>query len=79
MNSQWAAARRVEEGVANAGAQENKVLRLEEAFMKHQIPIASPPMGDGDIRADFMQIDQVITTQAPSITTQPQELMAQAI
>ena len=36
-------------------------------------------MMDGEIRLDFIRLDQAMTTQSKSIYTQSQDMMAQAI
>ena len=73
-------ARRLDEEIANARAppRGNQVPPLEEVPNDDQAPVNPPPLTDGDIRVAFLQMDQAITTQAQTFTTQDQAMMTKA-
>ena len=54
MNTQKGAARRYEEGIANAGAQHNQVLPLDEVVMEGQVFVAPSSIEDKDITEPFL-------------------------
>ena len=47
----------------------------EDANMEHR-PANPPPLTDGNIRIDLLQMAQAITTQAQVATTQAQDMTA---
>ena len=52
--------------IANAAdpPQGNQFPHLEDVSNYDQVQVNPPPLTDGDIRVNFIQMDQVITTQA---------------
>ena len=84
MNTRREKATRREEGIANVGAndnqappQDNQVPPLEGVVMGEQVAVVPPLMTDGEIRADFINLAQAMTSQANSITFQVQDMTAQ--
>ena len=83
MTTRKAAAKKAEEGIANAGAHENQappkvnqVPQLEKVAMGCEVPVIPPPMMDGEIRADFLNLSQAMTSQANDVTSQVQAITA---
>ncbi|TMX05322.1 hypothetical protein EJD97_024624, partial [Solanum chilense] len=75
MNNRRAGAKRAEEGIANPGAQDNqappqdnRVPPLEEVAMGNRNSVVPPPMTDEDIREDFLNFAQPVTSQANIVT-----------
>ena len=63
MNTRRAAVRRSEEDLANSGAlddlappQDKHVLPLEQVPVGDKVSVIPPPMTDGKIRADFLDL-----------------------
>ena len=77
MNTRRAAARRVEKEMVNVGNQDNQVPPHEEVAMGDQVSDVSPPMIDGDIRAEFLTLTQSMTSQDNVVTSQVQTMTAQ--
>ena len=75
-NATW----RLKVGIANAGAPplRNQFPFFEEVFNDDQAPVNPPPLIDGYIRDDFLQMAPSITTQAQASTTQDQSMITQA-
>ena len=73
-----------EEGIANAGAYDNQtpsldnqVPPLEEVSMGDQVSVAPPLMNDGEIRENFHNLAQAMTSQANVVNSQVQSKTAQ--
>ena len=70
------AARRAEEGICNVGDNDNqdppqdKVPSIEQVPMGGQVPVVPPSMTDGEIRLDFLNLAQYMTSQANAVTSQ---------
>ena len=79
MNTQRTAARRLDKEISNGGAppRGNQVPPLEEVANDDRNLVSTPYLTGGDIRVDFLQMAQAITTQAQVVTTQAQAMMAQ--
>ena len=69
LNTRRTAASRFGEGVANAGPQDNQVPPLEEVAKGDKVSVVPPPMTDGDIREDFLNLDQAMTSKANAFTS----------
>ena len=67
-----AAARTVEEETTNEGvpSQGNQAPPQEQVPLIAKAPVNPPVMKDGEIRAAFLNLIQVMTTQSQVITTQ---------
>ena len=50
MNTCRVVPRRAEKGIANPGAQDNQGPLLEKVSFSDQVPVAPPPMTDGEAR-----------------------------
>ena len=77
MNTRRNVTRRLVEVIAIAGAPPlgNKVPPLEEDVNDDHAPVNPPPLIDGDIRDDLLNMSQAFTTQAQAVTTQAQAMM----
>ena len=79
INTRRAAAGRDEEEMDNVGdhdnqvtLQDNKVPPFEEFSISDQVLLVPPPITDGERREDFINFDQVMTSQDNFITSQVQ-------
>ena len=84
MTTRTTSARKAEEGITNAGAhdnqnppQENQMPQLEQAAIGDQVSVFPPPMADGEINLDFLNLSQDMTSQANVVTSQVQATAAQ--
>ena len=80
MTTRRAAARRVEEEIANAGVPplDNQVSPQEQAPLGDQALVNPPFMTEGDIWTTFINFLNPMNTQAQAVSTQAQVVMAQA-
>ena len=84
MNNRRAAARRTEEGIAYVGAndnqgplEENQVPPLDEVAMGDQVSVVPQPMTNGEIKENFLNFFQCMTSQANAVTSQVQAMTTQ--
>ncbi|TMX05864.1 hypothetical protein EJD97_006910 [Solanum chilense] len=79
MNTRRTAARELDEEISNAGVppRGNQVPPLEEVANDDQAHVNPPPLTDGDVRAAFIQMAQVISTQEQVLNTQTQAMTDQ--
>ena len=80
MTTRIAAVRRDEEKVANTGVppEDNQAPFQEQVHLGGQA-VANPPIIlYGEIREDYLNLNQVMATQAQVVTTQDQVMMTQA-
>ena len=84
MNNRRAAARRTEESIANVGAndnqaplEENQVPPLDEVAMGDQVSVVPQPMTNGEIKENFLNFFQSMTSQANAVTSQVQAMTTQ--
>ena len=80
MTTIWGDERRVKEQIANAGvpSRGKKAPPQEKVPIGCQVAVIHLVMKDGNIMKDFLNLTEVITTQAQLVTTQGQATMAQA-
>ena len=60
-----------------APPKDNQVPLLEEVPIGDEVLVAPPSMTNGEIRADFLNFAQAMTSQSNSITSQVQAITAQ--
>ena len=83
MNTRREDARRAEEGMFvgandNQGPpQDNQVPPLEEVSLGDQVSIASPPITDGYIWANFLSLNQAMNSQENAVISEVQAMKAQ--
>ena len=87
MTNRRDATRRVKEEIANTGdhpqdnqapPQENQAPPQEQVPLGDQAPVVPPSMMDGEIRSDFVTLDQAMTTQALAVATKAQVMTAKS-
>ena len=80
LNTQRKDTQIIDEDIANAGASPcgNQHPPPKEVANDDEAPTNFLAMTDVDIREDFLQMSQNNTTQEQSVTTQAQDMMAQA-
>ena len=69
MNNRRAVATRDEEEMANAGAHVNQVPPLEEVVIGDHVLLVLPMMKDGEIRSNFLNLAQAMTSQDNIVTS----------
>ena len=79
MNTQTTAARELNEEISNAEVppRGNQVPPLEEVANHDQAHVNPPPLTDGDVRAAFIQMAQVISAQEKFLNTETQAMTDQ--